>query len=102
MLRQIRYIIQFSDGNAAGNCESVKNRGCMSVTIVSPADLRLLIEKRIPLSIVDARGRLDYMNGHIPFAVPMNWEEWSARPPKECSLDLREPGRVGGSSGSGL
>jgi thiosulfate/3-mercaptopyruvate sulfurtransferase len=47
--------------------------------------------------VIDARDPADYVLGHIPGAVSINWEDWNVRPPQNLglSLDLSEPGYWG-------
>lgn len=68
----------------------------MGVSIITPAHLQLLLsDKRLAPSVVDARTRSEYDQGHIPGAVHIGWEDWNAKPPKGLSLDLWEPGYWG-------
>ncbi len=67
----------------------------MTVTIISPPELKLLLRATPPITVIDARGTEDHLKGHVPFSIPMNWECWSARPPAGASLDLSEPGYWG-------
>jgi thiosulfate/3-mercaptopyruvate sulfurtransferase len=67
----------------------------MPVSLISPLELTLLLQAKPTVSIIDARGKQEHEKGHIPNAVPLSWEDWSARPPAGCSSDLREPGYWG-------
>lgn len=69
----------------------------MNVSIVSPIELKLLLASTNTVTVVDARDPADYVLGHIPGAVSINWEDWNVRPPQNLglSLDLSEPGYWG-------
>lgn len=69
----------------------------MNVSIVNPIELKLLLASNNTVTVVDARDPADYVLGHIPGAVSINWEDWNVRPPQSLglSLDLSEPGYWG-------
>lgn len=74
----------------------------MPVSIISAIDLKLAMASNHPPTVIDARGAELHGRGHIPFSSPMNWEDWSARPPEGANLDLLEPGYWGELASPGL
>lgn len=68
----------------------------LNIDILSSTTLQQWIfSAKHPCSIVDARPYADYMAGHIPGAIWMNWEAWCESAPAHAGSDLRQPGYWG-------
>ncbi len=67
----------------------------MTISLISPAELKQLTDGKTTISIVDTRPAEEYNQGHIPGAVHLQWEEWCAKPPAGLSSELNEPGYWG-------
>lgn len=67
-----------------------------SFSLITPSTLaELLPQGSSRTSVIDARPRAQYLEGHIPGAIGMAWEDWCAKPPGEAELQLFEPGYWG-------
>ncbi len=66
----------------------------MGVSLVSPDELRKLIACS-EVQVVDVRPSQAYKNGHIPGAISIRWEDWSAKPPSHVRRILTKPGYWG-------
>ena len=66
----------------------------MKVSLVSPGELKKLMDSGI-VQVVDVRPHDLYTNGHIPGAISIRWEDWSAKPPSHVRRILTKPGYWG-------
>ncbi|MGH2449261.1 MAG: sulfurtransferase [Chloroflexota bacterium] len=68
----------------------------MGISIVSPGELRATRPDWPARTIVvDARSRKEFLDGHVPGALWMGWEEWSMPAPPEAGAVLARPGYWG-------
>jgi len=68
----------------------------MAIAILSADTLRRdLARERQRYTIVDARPRDDFLRGHIPGALSLEWEQWCGVPPRGADPVLSQPGYWG-------
>ena len=68
----------------------------MGISIVSVDALRREIaDGEHGCTVVDARPRGHFLEGHIPGAVSLEWEEWCGAPPRGADPVLSQPGYWG-------
>lgn len=69
----------------------------MGVSLITPVELRELLNapEAAAVSLIDVRSMDEYLQGHIPGAISLQWEDWSAKPPSHVKDILRQPGYWG-------
>jgi len=66
------------------------------ITIISVAAPRhALAADPSDYAVVDARPQDDFLRGHIPGALSIEWEEWCGAPPPAADPVLARPGYWG-------
>ena len=68
----------------------------MSIALLDIETLLVdLREDKRKYQVVDSRPEQEYLNGHIPGAIRIAWEEWCENAPAEAAPILHEPGYWG-------
>jgi thiosulfate/3-mercaptopyruvate sulfurtransferase len=65
------------------------------IALITPTELQAHHPGDTSYTIIDARPYRDYIAGHIPGAVWMGWETWSAATPVHAGPTLSQPGYWG-------
>lgn len=66
----------------------------MTVSLVTPQELKLLLESDRKPVVVDSRPHDEYAHAHIPSAVELAWEDF-CEVPTDVSQELKQPGYWG-------